>query len=367
MESFHPGTKSSIFALLVAFLSTKKGRNLGAKIIHEYVKKTILFWIPLKYRCKMVERIMSMPIAQGQKVMNKTTKPYGYQWDYIHPLKKKNWMGHWITSPDDDLDLDKADMIIYYIHGGGFRFGHSLMYMESFIHIIEHLKKQKKLKTRIFSIEYSLMPKVTYDRTKQDCMEGYRYLIEDLKLDSKKIVIAGDSAGGNLVANCMFSILNSDDLPLPAANVQISPWCTIENSQSHRPNIVYQDCITYEMLSVDHGNYFYKNTENGTVSDDDKIQLLRDPRISPLYAPSFAGFSPTLITYGGTEIFQHDIELLIEKMKTEQVKVDVMTRSNAPHIWIISSILSPTHAIWKQDCSKLAEWCAKQVANAGLF
>jgi acetyl esterase/lipase len=61
------------------------------------------------------------------------------------------------------------------------------MYMESFIHIIEHLKA-KGIEARIFSIEYRRNPEVDYHQTKEDCMDAYRYLIHDLNINSNKIV-----------------------------------------------------------------------------------------------------------------------------------------------------------------------------------
>lgn len=375
MDSFHPGKKSLIFALLVAFLTTRNGRNLAAEIIHHHIKRRLVFLAPLQVRCNVVKAILSMPARKGNKVMGNATKPWGEQWDYITRIQKSSWYGHWIVRNSYQQKKNKrvqwlestaateADMVIYYIHGGGFRMGDSLMYMESFTHIIEHLRKARGLNVRIFSVDYAKTFENNYARSKEDCLNGYRYLVQDLKIDPKKIVFAGDSAGGNLVAETVLAIrdLKSADLPLPAANVQISPWANIENSQSTRPGKKYLDCLTFEMLATDHGEYFLKK---GTYSNEEEKKIaLRDPSISPVFA-SFTGICPTLVTYGGTEIFQHDCEELIQALKRDHVKVDVITRPNAPHIWLISSILSPTHKLWKEDCTRLAEWCANQVSSA---
>lgn len=107
---------------------------------------------------------------------------------------------------------------------------------------------------------------------------------------------------------------------------------------------------------MDHGSYF--GTAGSTSTE--KRNLLRNPSISPLYG-SFVGFCPTLVTYGGNEVFQHDNEKLVRYLKRDQVKVDVIYRAEAPHIWIISYILAPTYAMWKTDCSRLADWCADRV------
>jgi acetyl esterase/lipase len=73
--------------------------------------------------------------------------------------------------------------------GGGFKIGNSTMYMDSFIHIIEHLRKTKGLDVRIFSIDYDMMPDVQYAKTKEDAMKGYMYLIQDLEINPKKVIV----------------------------------------------------------------------------------------------------------------------------------------------------------------------------------
>lgn len=62
------------------------------------------------------------------------------------------------------------------------------MYMESFIHIIDHIEKTRDKKTRIFSVDYGLMPDFKHSKAKEDCLNGYRYLLNDLNIDPKKIV-----------------------------------------------------------------------------------------------------------------------------------------------------------------------------------
>lgn len=64
------------------------------------------------------------------------------------------------------------------------------MYTDSFMEIIDCLLKTKNMVARIFTIDYSLAPEVQFDRTKQDCMDGYRYLVNELKVDPKHIVLS---------------------------------------------------------------------------------------------------------------------------------------------------------------------------------
>lgn len=154
--------------------------------------------------------------------------------------------------------------------------------------------------------------------------------------------------------------MKSLNLPLPAGNVQISPWVTINSDQLPRQGKIYQDCLDFKLLGEYHGDYFLDKSKFN--NREEELLELRNPYISPLFG-SFIGFCPTLITYGGNEVFQYDIQDMIGCLQRDQVKVDVITRSEVPHIWLISSILSPTHELWKIDCSRLADWCINCVVH----
>ena len=159
-----------------------------------------------------------MPVHKGRKVMSSATKPWGEQWEYITEVKRNGIHGHWIARDSylakKNQRLQKvessakdADLILYYIHGlsqfyftilvcgvtlfeigGGFRVGDSLMYTESFKHIVDHLKSTRGMNVRIFSINYGMFPEAKYTQSKEDCIQGYRYLVEDLKINPKRIV-----------------------------------------------------------------------------------------------------------------------------------------------------------------------------------
>lgn len=64
------------------------------------------------------------------------------------------------------------------------------MYTDSFMEITEYLQKTKNMDARIFSIEYSMSPEVQFERTKQDAIDGYRYLVQELGIDPKRIVFS---------------------------------------------------------------------------------------------------------------------------------------------------------------------------------
>ena len=72
-------------------------------------------------------------------------------------------------------------------------------------------KWAKSLKIPVFSIDYSVAPQETFPKALNEVYIAYKYIISRLSkcsnINPKKIILAGDSAGGNLVCSLMAIIL----------------------------------------------------------------------------------------------------------------------------------------------------------------
>ena len=106
-----------------------------------------------------------------------------------------------------------------HIHGGGF------ISMSSSSHQMYSRAWSKDLDLPIFSIDYRLAPEHPYPNGLQDCFDLYSFLLQYLNqtdqklfsnLDLKHIILAGDSAGGNLAFGLTIKSIQHS-LPLPHA------------------------------------------------------------------------------------------------------------------------------------------------------
>ncbi|KRX53920.1 Arylacetamide deacetylase [Trichinella sp. T9] len=95
----------------------------------------------------------------------------------------------------DKVDTDAA---IVYIHGGGF----VLLNVDSYDLITRHLAKLTNMIT--VSIEYRLAPEHKFPAAIDDCERAIVYFLRHAhklySINSDKVVLVGDSAGGNLAA-----------------------------------------------------------------------------------------------------------------------------------------------------------------------
>ena len=88
---------------------------------------------------------------------------------------------------------DNAPILLYF-HGGGFRIASALAYRSYGSHLAAVLG------ARVMLVEYRLAPEHKFPKAVDDCFAVWESLLAE-GIDTGRIVIAGDSAGGGLAAS----------------------------------------------------------------------------------------------------------------------------------------------------------------------
>ncbi|CAO3618385.1 unnamed protein product [Cunninghamella blakesleeana] len=253
-----------------------------------------------------------------------------------------------------------------YMHGGGFTVGNSVMYMPSFTYIINQLKKRFGMSCIILSVDYPLTP---YPNGLDACVEVYRYLLHDLGVAPSKIILAGDSAGGNLVTTTLLTIRDQrtndklkllPPLPIPAGAITISPWVNLlSDSPSFISNHGY-DIVTTKQLE-NHLLRFIPDYKNLSNNSEEREAFLKQPLLSPLFASSFTGLCPFLVTYSDNEVLQYDCLKFIEYLKRDGVDVTSISRKGEVHIYAIEPTVASTIKIWQEDLNRMIDWMVEHL------
>jgi hormone-sensitive lipase len=129
--------------------------------------------------------------------------------DYFTPNKNTFWNNFKCCSGERTQNPRAA---VIHIHGGGF------IAMSASSHENYTRKWANMLEIPLFSIDYRLAPENPYPKALDDVYQAYMWIIkyaEDFyKMDLDKIILVGDSAGGNLVVSlCYLLILSGRKLP----------------------------------------------------------------------------------------------------------------------------------------------------------
>ncbi|KAI8088502.1 Alpha/Beta hydrolase protein [Thamnidium elegans] len=163
---------------------------------------------------------LTMHPKAARNIVKDLTRPLNDQKRFIRKFDNEHWKGSLIMSEmircDDNIALQrlkKADIVIFEIHGGGFRVGHSLA------------------------------PKHKYPGPLNECTKALDYLTKDLGVSPSKIIFSGDSAGGALCLETLMrtyspGILGGNldsprenfSMPLPAGILLSSPLVSAETT-----------------------------------------------------------------------------------------------------------------------------------------
>ncbi|KAK0540437.1 hypothetical protein OC842_000466 [Tilletia horrida] len=134
-----------------------------------------------------------------------------------------------IEEQDGTEDISRLKRVMLYIHGGAYYWGSINTHRHQIIRFA------RKFGGRALAVNYRKAPDYPWPAPLHDCLAAYMYLIRPPPgaphppIDPKKLVIAGDSAGGGLCL-ALLGVLRDTGIPMPAGAVLISPWCDMTHS-----------------------------------------------------------------------------------------------------------------------------------------
>lgn len=205
--------------------------------------------------------------------------------------------------------------VILYCHGGGFSTG-SCVYGRTLTS-----KLAKSTSMDVLSFDYRLAPEHPYPAAVEDVMKAWDYLML-LGYGARDVIVAGDSAGGNLALVLVHQLKKQGRL-LPRGLVLLSPWTDLTSS----------------------GESFHEKAEVDPVLDEEYINRiieayaadkdLKNLLISPLFG-DFKGFPPTCIQVGENEILLSDSVRLHQKMIEANVPVHMEVFEGMWHVFQMS-------------------------------
>ena len=146
--------------------------------------------------------------------------------------------------------------------------------------------------------------------------------------------------------------IENEPLPMPSGAFMVSPWVRFDTFSPTFTTHLEKDCLPFKPNDLN--GWMIADFYN--KSRDEQDALLRNPYAAPLFG-NFKGACPMLITVGGREVLLHDIEEFIDRLKKQNIKVDVIRREDGVHIWAIERFLAQDHAMWCEGMNKITDWC----------
>lgn len=139
--------------------------------------------------------------------------------------KKINGINVREFKPYSSLKSKSLPIMVYY-HGGAYFLGNTDGYHDYLAKI------SKRLNMLVISVEYRMVPEYPFPAPTDDCYAVTKYVLQsnDEFGDTNRVILAGDSAGGNAVA-VMTQKLQTENIKMPKLQVLIYPWMQMFNNQ----------------------------------------------------------------------------------------------------------------------------------------
>lgn len=208
--------------------------------------------------------------------------------------------------------------IVLYLHGGGYVFGSPRTH-RSLVSRISHVTGLAAL-----TLDYRLPPEATLPAPTEDALAAYRELLARGH-DAAEIVVAGDSAGGNLALSLALHAAEAG-LPRPAALVLLSPWADLSLSHdSFTRNALLDPFIPPAAL-----RRFARIATTPAFARDPA-----DWRASPIFAPEELwrrALPPTHVQAGSTELLLDESRAVAERVAAVGQRAELHVFDRQPHV-----------------------------------
>lgn len=201
---------------------------------------------------------------------------------------------------------------VLYLHGGAFILGSPRMYRGLTADLAQRLAAE------VVAIDYRLAPEHPFPAALQDAEHAYRHLLARGQLP-ERLVVMGDSAGGNLTLAFLQRLRNAG-LPMPAAAAVFSPWLDLAAEYGTATVRDARDpMLPAERIREAAGLY------HGSTAAD-------DPLVSPA-GLDFDGLPPLLVQVGERELLRPAIEHFVARGQAHGADVTLRCWAGMPHVF----------------------------------
>lgn len=234
----------------------------------------------------------------------------------VTPVRRADVRGEWIC-PEDTRSPGK---VILYLHGGGYFFGSAAQHRPITWRLADSLGRP------VFSANYRMAPRYTFEHWQQDAVASYRYLLA-CGYRGEDITVGGDSAGGHLTLVLLQTLRDLGE-PLPGCAVCISPWTDLSEVSVSRRGNDWRDPMLPPDVVRQLGRFL------GGERD------LRHPLLSPVYG-DFRGLPPLYMVAGSTEILRDDARRTAVRAREAGVMVQYEEWHRMPHVFPLFAAVLP--------------------------
>ena len=231
---------------------------------------------------------------------------------------------------------DEALPALVFFHGGGWVIG------DLDTHDVVCRTLANGARCAVFSVEYRKAPEAPFPAAVDDCFSALRFVFENgknLGIQTSKIAVGGDSAGGNLAT---VIALMARDAGGPALSLQVLIYPATDQHYGF-PSIDRNGdgyLLTKKVMHYFRGHYLPRK------------QDWRDWRASPLLAKSLAGLPPAFVLTAGFDPLVDEGKAYADRLAKEGVSTEYKNYADMVHGFITMGRVLDTANTALADCAQ---------------
>jgi len=207
----------------------------------------------------------------------------------------------------------KSETVIIYFHGGAYMAEATKMHWDFIEKIIYNTG------ATIIMPDYPLAPRYNYKDVFNMVEPLYKEIIKEV--DTKNLIVMGDSAGGG-IALALLQKIGKEDIKMPSKTILISPWLDVRlmnpkiDKVQKRDTQLNKDILKLAGIAyagIDGIDNYLVNPIDGDLSKIRNITIL----------------------IGTDDILNPDTHILKSRAEKVNVNIEIIEYENAKHIWLI--------------------------------
>lgn len=228
----------------------------------------------------------------------------------LHQLKASDGsdIGLKIYKPQGLYPSGKKPPIMVYFHGGAFIIA-SVEAVDPFVRLMAN-----RIGAIIVSVDYRLAPEHRFPAAHDDAMAAYRWTqahAEELGGEKTRILVGGDSAGGNLALSVSHRLVTAGE---PAPLMQLLYYPNTDFGMDYKSYQLFKHGFGLDEDIIDAALTAYMPVDKAVPTE----------LLSPINYSSLGQMPPTVIATAGFDPIRDQGLELAEKLKAKNVKVSLL-------------------------------------------
>lgn len=236
--------------------------------------------------------------------------------------------------------------VLVFFHGGGWCIGSAQTHEPFCMHVAD------KTNMIVVSVDYRLAPEHRFPLPAEDAIDAWQWLhshVSEFAGRQDRMLVAGDSAGGNLAAIvCQQALLRG--YPAPAGQLLIYPATDLRRCHESHEEMGKGYVLTADLM-----DWFVR----GYLGDMENARL---PLASPLLATpeNLCGLAPAVVLTCGFDPLRDEGEAYARAMKAQQVAVQYHEFTHLLHGFVgMMGVSSQALAAGNAICTQIRDLLAR--------